>query len=31
MRKTKTLHGNAYLYEAKLKAEEKFFSKAGIK
>ena len=27
MRKTKTLHGNAYLYEAKLKAEEKFFSK----
>ena len=27
MRKTKTLHGNAYLYEAKLKDEEKFFSK----
>ena len=27
MRKTKTLHGNAYLYEAKLKSEEKFFSK----
>ncbi len=27
MRKTKILSGNAYLYEAKLKEEEKFFSK----
>tara|TARA_B100000795_G_C22733708_1_gene412457 strand:+ start:528 stop:887 length:360 start_codon:yes stop_codon:yes gene_type:complete len=27
MRKTKTLSGNAYLYEAKLKSEENFFSK----
>jgi len=27
MRKTKILSGNAYLYEAKLKDEEKFFSK----
>jgi hypothetical protein len=27
MRKTKILSGNAYLYEAKLKSEEKFFSK----
>ena len=27
MRKTKILSGNAYIYEAKLKEEEKFFSK----
>ena len=27
MRRTKILSGNAYLYEAKLKEEEKFFSK----
>ena len=27
MRKTKILSGNAYLYEAKLKNEEKFFLK----
>ena len=27
MRKTKILSGNAYLYEAKLRSEEKFFSK----
>ena len=27
MRKTKILSGNAYLYEAKLKNEENFFSK----
>jgi len=27
MRKTKILSGNAYLYEAKLKSEERFFSR----
>ena len=27
MKKTKILSGNAYIYEAKLKEEEKFFSK----